>query len=484
MTQMKALKLAGIFLGLALLVITAGTADAAQPLGTDFTYQGQLTLSGVPVNNTCDFQFSLFDEATLGAQVGTTQSNNVVSVANGLFAVLLDFGPGAFNGQARWLETSVRCPTGGSFTTLLPRQALTATPYALHASTVADGSVTSAKIADGTIGNADLAPGAFANITGVGPLGSLSVSGATNLATTSGNVGIGTTSPGERLDVAGNILGGTPALTVRSNNGFGNPQGSGSGLGGAGGTLSLLSGSAGVSAGAGGTRPSGGDIVLQTGLAGTGGLFAPGNDGAISFLTGITERMRISSNGNVGIGTANPNIAELAIETDQDWTTLQETAYGSGKFPTINLRKANGTQALPTPTLSGDILASIYGQGCCGDPNNPSGVWLMGGAAMISFVARENFSNTSGAGAITFQTASPGTVGSLEKMRLDENGNLGIGTTGPQSALQVIGYTQLDLTAGAPPTTDCDGASERGRMKVDSAAGLLYICVTSGWISK
>ena len=67
---------------------------------------------------------------------------------------------------------------------------------------------------------------------------------------------------------------------------------------------------------------------------------------------------------------------------------------------------------------------------------------------------------------------------------INSAGNVGIGTTNPQSELQVIGYTQLDLTSGAPPATDCDEAQDRGRMKVDSAAGLLYVCVDSGWAAK
>ena len=65
-----------------------------------------------------------------------------------------------------------------------------------------------------------------------------------------------------------------------------------------------------------------------------------------------------------------------------------------------------------------------------------------------------------------------------------ENGNVGLGTTSPQSALQVSGYIQLDLTSGTPPDEDCNDATEYGRMKVDDANGLLYICVTSGWVYK
>jgi hypothetical protein len=47
------------------------------------------------------------------------------------------------------------------------------------------------------------------------------------------------------------------------------------------------------------------------------------------------------------------------------------------------------------------------------------------------------------------------------------------------------GYIQLALTAGSPPTEDCDEPSEEGRMKFDSDADLLWICGgVSGWISK
>ena len=60
--------------------------------------------------------------------------------------------------------------------------------------------------------------------------------------------------------------------------------------------------------------------------------------------------------------------------------------------------------------------------------------------------------------------------------------SVGIRTTTPASALQVRGYTQLDLTPGMPPAGDCDEATERGRMKVDSAAGMIYVCVNSGWV--
>jgi len=63
----------------------------------------------------------------------------------------------------------------------------------------------------------------------------------------------------------------------------------------------------------------------------------------------------------------------------------------------------------------------------------------------------------------------------------DAMGKVGIGTTEPQSALQVNGYTQLGLTSGFPPPADCDEASEGGRIKADSVLSKLYVCFASGW---
>lgn len=108
-------------------------------LGKAFTYQGYLEDNGSPVDDTCDFRFTLFDAATGGTQVGTTETESNVTVSNGRFSILLNnadqFGPDAFTGQRRWLEVAVSCPAGaGSYTTLSPRQRLTSTPYALSLS--------------------------------------------------------------------------------------------------------------------------------------------------------------------------------------------------------------------------------------------------------------------------------------------------------------------------------------------------------------
>jgi hypothetical protein len=122
-----------LFLAVLLMSGSAAARPLAAVLGTGFTYQGRLTNAGVPANGTYDFQFKLYDALADGTQAGATLPKAGVTVTNGLFTVLLDFG-NVFDGTALFLEIGVR--PGGSavkYTLLTPRQPLTATPNALHA---------------------------------------------------------------------------------------------------------------------------------------------------------------------------------------------------------------------------------------------------------------------------------------------------------------------------------------------------------------
>jgi hypothetical protein len=124
---------------LALAASATQQAKAQGPLSWKFTYQGQLKYDDAPVTGDVDMMFSLWDSAQSGIQMGPTltfdgQENNPPSVdlTDGVFTVELDFGAGLYDGDARYLEIAVRYPPGsGSYVTLAPRQALTATPFAL-----------------------------------------------------------------------------------------------------------------------------------------------------------------------------------------------------------------------------------------------------------------------------------------------------------------------------------------------------------------
>jgi hypothetical protein len=147
-------------MALATMLLSVPAAMPAAAVGTGFTYQGQLSVNGAPADGVCNLTFALFAAANGGAALATV-GPQAVTIDNGLFTVVLDFG-GNFSGADRWLEISAQCP-GNATEVLAPRQPITAAPYALFANaagTVPDASVSSAKIADGAIAAADLGDGA------------------------------------------------------------------------------------------------------------------------------------------------------------------------------------------------------------------------------------------------------------------------------------------------------------------------------------
>lgn len=128
-----------VAIALAMATLLASASALAAPAGTAFTYQGKLDRGGSPASGSFDLEFKLWDAASGGSQVGSTQTVNALPITNGLFTVTLDFGGGAFDGNARWLEIAVQGPGDGGFTLLAPRQSMTVAPYAIRALTGGGG---------------------------------------------------------------------------------------------------------------------------------------------------------------------------------------------------------------------------------------------------------------------------------------------------------------------------------------------------------
>lgn len=114
---------------------TAEPAAPQAPIAAGITYQGLLTGSnGDPINAACDFRFSLWDEGgTAGAQIGNDHVLSGVQITDGRFTAQVNagdqFGPNAFDGDARWLQIEVNCPDDDGFR-LIGRQRLRPAPYA------------------------------------------------------------------------------------------------------------------------------------------------------------------------------------------------------------------------------------------------------------------------------------------------------------------------------------------------------------------
>lgn len=235
----------------ALLLARVEPAPAA-PLGRGFTYQGQLSQAGTPVDGPVSLRFSLWNAAGSGdppvggSVVGSVQALANVPVTGGIFSVALnendEFGPTAFNGEARWLQVEVCADSGCATTTVLgPRQLITGAPYAL---------------------------------------GPWQLSG-TSLNYMNGNVGIGTTSPAFALHIKRTM----PALALQDDAAASQQTG----------YISF--------------RTS----ASETGWIGYGSAGSPDMmmanarpSGDIAFWAGA-ERMRIDyPTGNIGVGTSTP----------------------------------------------------------------------------------------------------------------------------------------------------------------------------------
>jgi len=322
----------------------------------------------------------------------------------------------------------------------------------LGVSEPADNSVTSAKIVDGTIVNADISDSAAIAGTKIAPdfgtqaisttatgstFGRLTISnvnpfitltdtnndsdfsirgasgnfiirddtnGAARLTVdSSGNVGIGTSSPTHMLDVSGS----NPILSLNdtdtTNDRF---------------RLTYNGGSTQLQVDPNNVR-SGSHLLVAV-------------DG--------TERMRIDSNGRVGISTSSARASAgvsgmLQVERADGNGAInivqnQNTAAGS---PSLVLAKSRGTSVgANTVVAHNDTLGNIKFAGADGtDLNTP--------AAQIAGQVDGTPGSNDMPGRLVFSTTADGASSLTERMRIDSSGRVGIGTTSPDTLLHLAG---------------------------------------------
>lgn len=197
-----------IFIILVILALSLNLSSSnAQAVGSAFSYQGELVDNGSPANGDYNFIVRLFPAETGGP--GTAVSDEVyndVPVVNGLFNLELDFGDMVYEDSSQYyLELEVSPSAGGTPVVLAPRTKLLAVPYATQAQFLApNGASTGDRLEfDGNNWVPVTPP-----YTGSSPW---DVNGST--LSTSGIVGVGTSSPSDRLHV--NADAGQDALRVQ-----------------------------------------------------------------------------------------------------------------------------------------------------------------------------------------------------------------------------------------------------------------------------
>ena len=438
--------------------------STAQAQATAFTYQGRLDSGGGPTSGSYDFTFTMFNDTTGGTDFGTVTTNGTF-VTNGLFTVTLDFGSSPYiSGAAQWLEIAVRTNGAATFSTLAPRQPLHSTPYAYYAYAVNASSLIG-QVTDANLAATFVAPHSFthpdSSFTGNGSgLTALNASQLTsgsvpdarlsanvalraggnaltgNQTVMSGNVGIGTTTPQQPLDVVANSSAGLLRLQNTSASGY-----------------SVVNVHDNTGAGVGGY-----------GYANPGTAWNAGNSYIAStapfvFMMGggLNESVRITPAGNVGIGVSNP-AEKLSIDGNILLTREFSRTIGVGMEPdntttgrslTITAGSASSS-GIPFQAWPGGDLILQAGNGF-----NASFPLLDGGDVIIRSGA--NWINgTDNGGDIAFQTGGANNS-FVERMRVLENGNVGIGTTTPLYKLAV--RTGTDQNLHIRPGTDLGGTS-------------------------
>ena len=278
-----------------------------------------------------------------------------------------------------------------------------------------------------------------------------------------GNVGIGTTTPGEKLEVAGNILANATNVAINIGSTISLTPGGGHPNTGAGtlivggktnggynyqpGVITLINQNPNIGAGAdtgviqfAGKDDATSGYVSANIKAFTTAAAGTGNSGGGIITLGTSpgygapiERFRITTSGNVGIGLTSPS------------SKLHVSSTTSTSLTTVGVQTESGT------------IGNLVGIG-----------FATSGAAgkYKSAIGHITTSSNQGVGAMVFcvdgvSDVNPVEIGD-EKMRISSAGNVGIGTTSPGAKLDVTGTGKFtgQVTIPATPVAATDAASK------------------------
>jgi uncharacterized protein YaiE (UPF0345 family) len=270
--------------------------------------------------------------------------------------------------------------------------------------------------------------------------------------TSAGNVGIGTSSPTQKLDV---VISSGPY-----NARFHNSSTSTS-------DYNVILVTQGASGSATGYFGTGGSAASNTSFANTFVIGTQSNS-AFVFNTNDTERMRITSAGNVGIGTTSPsnkltvNGTNIGIDIQNSGTTYFRTELDGGN--TTYLSTIGAYDMILRTNSTEKMRITSGGNVGIGTSSPTQALDVLGiiniGRNQNAFVT--NFNINSGStpiSAFQINTDQPNLIAALvsrnsyaltfgtsdtERMRITSGGNVGIGVSSPNTQLQINGTPSND----------------------------------------
>jgi hypothetical protein len=180
-----------------------------------------------------------------------------------------------------------------------------------------------------------------------------------------------------------------------------------------------------------------------------------GGSGRLFFTTGATgaqtRAMFIDESQRVGIGTSSPT-GQFEVATNNGLSALIRRGGSGAQTPAnLILQKTSGADAATQgAVVNGDYVGRILFSASNGSS------YLTNGTDIVGYAAGTQ-SGTNNGGGIFFRTVPQNSVAqSVERMRIEHNGNIGIGTTAPGSKLEVNGAATNTTAFNAAAGTSID----------------------------
>ena len=168
----------------------------------------------------------------------------------------------------------------------------------------------------------------------------------------------------------------------------------------------------------------------------------------LRIITNYNEKMRITTDGNIGINNPSPNY-KLDVKGDINFTgslyqngSAFSSGGGSSQWTTVNSNEISYTGDVGIGTLSINNITGWERVLEVNDTfNSKSIVTTINNGVNMGLFAHDSWGNSSGSGSIGTESNHPLRIITNydEKMRITTTGDVGIGTTNPSQKLDVNG---------------------------------------------